>query len=42
LSHYPPISSGGRALYLDADHFTAQGMDRLLEVLTPIIKEHLE
>lgn len=42
LSNYRPIASGGRKLYMDPDHFTAEGMDRLLEVLTPILKEHLD
>ncbi|MGC1377651.1 MAG: hypothetical protein WA821_15560, partial [Anaerolineales bacterium] len=42
LSHYAPISSGGKALYLDSHHLNSVGTDRLLDVLTPTIQKAIE
>jgi len=42
LSHYAPISSGGKALYIDSHHLNSIGSDNLLKVLTPTIQSAIQ
>jgi hypothetical protein len=42
LSHYAPIASGGKDLYLDSHHLNSVGSEHLLKVLTPLIKSAVE
>ncbi len=42
LSHYPSISSGGQALYMDSHHLNFVGSERVFEALTPTIQDAIE
>jgi len=42
LSHYQPISSGGKALYLDSHHLNSAGSNLVLQVLKPTIQKAID